>query len=66
MPRKSRERRPLFPCAWSVGALAASLGLDRKVIYAAINAAELTVHRIGLKRLILTEDVVAWIKSKRG
>ena len=66
MPQsRTRQRRPLFPLAWTVKGLADSLSLDRGVIYAALAAGELVAHRVGIKRLILTEDVVAWIKRQK-
>jgi excisionase family DNA binding protein len=65
MPKShARQRRPLFPVAWTVKGLADSLTLDPGVIYRALAAGELVAHRIGIKRLILTESVVAWIKSQ--
>ena len=61
----ARQKRPLFPCAWSAKSLADSLRIDRGVIYEAIRVGDLIAYRVGAKNLILTTDAVAWIKQHR-
>lgn len=60
-----RQPRPLFPIAWTALALADSLGVHRRVILDALRTGELIAHRIGVRRFILTEDVVKWIRNHR-
>jgi hypothetical protein len=68
----ARQRRPLFPLAWSVKSLADSLRVDRTVIYAALRNGDLIAYKItGQRNLILTGSadepgtVIHWIKSHR-
>lgn len=65
MPKShKRQRRPLMPPAWTINALCDALGIDRKIAYAARRSGELgPFHRIGQRSFVLTENVVAWIKS---
>lgn len=59
-----RQRRPIMPVAMNVALIADSLGIRRADVYAAIKASELgPVYQRGLRRVILTELVVQWIKS---
>ena len=62
----ARQKRPLFPPAWSVKALADALHIDRGVIYSALKSGDLIAYRLtGRKSVILTTDVIDWIKSHR-
>lgn len=61
--RTMRERRnALFPVAISPARAAEALDVHRKMITAAIKSGELPVYCHGLKRRILIEDLVAWIR----
>lgn len=67
-----RQRRPLFPPAWTVKSLADALRVDRGVIYAALKIGDLIAYRItGKRAVILTGSadepgtVVHWIKQHR-
>jgi excisionase family DNA binding protein len=60
-----RQRRPLFPPAFTVKGLADALHVDRNVIYEAIRAGELIAYQIGSRRFIVTENIVSWIKSHK-
>jgi len=57
-----RETR-LWPIWLSVSELGRALGLERKVIYEWIRLGGLPVYKIGTKRKILIEDVVAFIRA---
>jgi Helix-turn-helix domain len=62
----ARLRRPIAPPAMSVGLIAECLSLDRNVVYAAVRSGELgPVYQKGVRRVILTSDVIAWIKTWR-
>jgi hypothetical protein len=73
MPKShKRQRRPLFPAAWTPNALADSLHVDRGLIYSALSKGDLIAYRVtGKRSFILTGSadepgsVVAWIKSHR-
>lgn len=58
-----RQRRPIMPLAMPVKLVAESLGIDRNVVYAAVRNKELTVYCKGVRRLILTIDVIDWIRT---
>lgn len=59
-----RQRRPIMPVAMNVALIAESIGIRRADVYAAIKAGELgPVYRKGVRRLILTSDVIAWIRT---
>jgi excisionase family DNA binding protein len=59
MPRTSRR---LWPILLSVSEAAQALGVHRTEIYAAIASGALPCFQHGVKRRILTESLVAWIK----
>ncbi len=62
----ARMKRPIAPPAMTVALIAECLGIDRHVVYAAIKAGELgPVYQKGVRRVILTSDVIAWIKTWR-
>jgi predicted site-specific integrase-resolvase len=59
-----RQRRPIMPVAMTVRLVAESLGIDRNVVYAAVRAGELgPVYQKGVRRVILTGDVIACRKT---
>jgi hypothetical protein len=59
-----RERRTsLFPIAVSPARLADSIGMKRGVVADAIKNDLLPCYRKGLKRRVLIQDAVAWIKN---
>ncbi|MGC1327619.1 MAG: helix-turn-helix domain-containing protein [Xanthobacteraceae bacterium] len=63
-----RVRRPLFPICLTTAELSTALRIERRVVYEALKAGELTAYRKGLRRVILVTDAIAWIKQtwKRG
>jgi hypothetical protein len=59
-----RERRTaLFPVAVSPATLAECLGIKRATVADAIKKDLLPCYRKGLKRRVLIQDAVAWIKN---
>jgi hypothetical protein len=54
---------PLFPIAVSVSRAAECLGVDRAVIDEAVRMGHLIVYQRGLKRRILVEDLVRWVRT---
>lgn len=61
---KSRQRRPIFPPAWTIKGLCDTLSIDRTIAYAAKSNGELgPFYRIGVRKYVTTEDVIRWIKS---
>jgi hypothetical protein len=59
-----RERRTaLFPVAVSPAKLAECLGIKRATVTDAIKNDILPCYRKGLKRRVLIQDAVAWIKN---
>lgn len=68
MPSHKRQPRPIFPPAFTVKALADSLGIRRAVIDDAKRDGALgPFFKIGVRSFVCTEDVVRWIRSqKRG
>ena len=63
-----RVSRPLFPIAMTVAELTTALRIERRVVYEALKAGELTAYRKGLRRVIPVTDAIQWIKQtwKRG
>lgn len=57
-----RERR-LFPIAMTVSECAAQLHVHRRVIYAGIRLDGLPLYTKGVRKFLLTADVVAWIRA---
>ena len=60
MPRQNKS--PVYPIALSPARLAQALDLRADQLTAAINAGELTVYQIGVKRRVLVRDAVRWIR----
>jgi hypothetical protein len=59
-----RERRTaLFPIALSPAKLADCIGIKPQVVTDAIKNDLLPCYRNGLKRRVLVQDAVAWIKN---
>ena len=56
-----RERR-LYPIAMTVSECAEQLHLERKVIYEAIRTEGLPIYRRGVRRYLLTDDILHWIR----
>ena len=63
-----------MPPAFTVNGLASALGIDRKLIYAAVSEGALVAYGIGVKNFILTGSatdepgtgtIIAWIKSHK-
>jgi hypothetical protein len=54
---------PLFPVAVAPARAAECLGVRRAAIDEAIRAGELIVYQKGLKRRVLVEDLVAWVRN---
>jgi hypothetical protein len=61
-----RQSRPLVPPAWTPLSLSAALGVHRGVIDAAIKKGDLgPVYRIGVRRFIVTDDVISWLRRQQ-
>lgn len=60
-----RQRRPLFPPAFTVKSLADALHIDRGVVYCALRTGDLIAFKVGSRNFILTENIVEWIKSHK-
>lgn len=58
-----RRTRSLYPLAMSVSECAEQLHCERKVLYRAIRDEGLPIYRRGVRRYLLTEDVLLWIRS---
>jgi excisionase family DNA binding protein len=56
-----RERR-LYPLAMTISECAEQLHCERKVLYAACRNEGLPIYRRGVRRYLLTDDVLRWIK----
>ncbi len=59
-PRKPAR---LFPVALSPTQAAECMGLRRDQIADAIRSGDLPCYRLGVKRRILVESLVAWVKT---
>ncbi len=57
------RQRQLYPIAVTVAELADSIGVDSALIYTAIKLRRLPVFRVGVRRLILVEDAVSWLRE---
>lgn len=51
--------------SYSVEEAAEETGLGRSYLYLAIKANELATLKLGKRRLIMRDDLIAWLKSKR-
>lgn len=49
----------------SVEDAAEEAGISRSYIYLAIKAGELATLKLGKRRLIMRDDLIAWLQSKR-
>lgn len=58
-----RRTRSLYPVAMSVSECAEQLHCERKVIYEACRHEGLPIYRRGVRRYLLTKDVLLWIRS---
>jgi excisionase family DNA binding protein len=61
MPRA--HKTPLWPVALSPARAAAVLGIRPDQIQEAIRAGHLPVYTIGIKRRVLIEDLVAYVRA---
>jgi excisionase family DNA binding protein len=57
----ARERR-LYPLAMTIAECAEQLHLERKVLYRACREEGLPIYRRGVRRYLLTDDVLHWIR----
>ena len=56
------RKRRLYPLAMTISECAEQLHLERKVIYTATKYEGLPIYRRGVRRYILTDDVLRWIR----
>ena len=54
--------RRIFPVAVTIAELAASMGLDRNKISEAVRLQRLPIYRVGVKRLVIVQDAVEWLR----
>jgi hypothetical protein len=57
------RKTPLFPVALSPNRSAEVLGIRADQIQEAIRVGDLIVYQKGLKRRVLVEDLVAWVRN---
>lgn len=63
---KERERRDeQRRISYSIEAAAEETGIGRSYIYMAIKAGELASLKLGKRRLIMHDDLVSWLQTKR-
>jgi excisionase family DNA binding protein len=63
---KERERRDQQRrISYSVEEAAEETGIGRSYIYLAIKCGELASLKLGKRRLIMHDDLLAWLNSKR-
>ena len=55
----------IAPISRSIADVAASTGLGRTKVYAAIRDGELAIVKIGKRSLVLDEDLRAWLRRHR-
>ena len=51
--------------SYSVEDAAEETGIGRSYLYLAIKAGELATLKLGKRRLILRDDLIAWLQTKR-
>ncbi len=51
--------------SYSVEDAAEETGIGRSYLYLAIKAGELATLKLGKRRLIMRDDLIAWLQSKR-
>jgi len=56
---------PIEPIVYSIDEAGKASRLSRTFLYAAIKTGDLKSLRIGARRLILRDDLLAWLQSKR-
>jgi hypothetical protein len=66
MAHSDVQPRPLDPLAISVGRAVQTSGIGRTRLYEAMGSGELASCKIGKRRLILVEDLGAWLARHRA
>ena len=59
---KDHRRMRLLPLALSPKNTARFLGVSAEIVYAAGRAGEFPIYKIGVKRFILVEDTLRWVR----
>ncbi len=55
----------IVPITLSIADVAASTGIGRTKVYAAIKSGELPTVKIGKRTLVLADDLKAWLRKHR-
>jgi excisionase family DNA binding protein len=63
MPQTRKRERRLWPITLTIAEAANALGVDRHAIYDGVKFDGLALYRRGVRRFLLTADLVEWVRA---